>query len=298
MKKYLNEAIIGNKEIKVGLTEKGEIIRINHSNMDFRGLIEFLHMGIKVNDSNIIYLHDDSNNLYRQDYLEDTNILKTEIKNTYFNLLIEQTDFVCLNTNAIIRKYVFINEHEIPLDIKFLVHSKMKTDDNNYVSGKKLENGLLQYAHDYDMAIIANELKCIGHKIHGADEAINSGILEDKDYIGMTNNSAVSFEVGLLNPGEKKEFNIIIFANENNDKNKLEDIEEKISKLGKLDVKKELQTAKTYWRKYVKSHMAINFDVQNVYMAKIQQIYIRTILLFPLLTNQTTGRNFSCNGSR
>ena len=121
-------------------------------------------MGIKINDSNIIYLHEDSNNLYRQEYLEDTNILKTEIKNTYFNLKIEQIDFACLNNNAIIRKYTFINEHDIPLDIKFLAHSKVKTDENNYVSGKKLKNGLLQYAHDYNMAIISNELNFYNYK--------------------------------------------------------------------------------------------------------------------------------------
>lgn len=34
--------------------------------------------------------------MYQQYYTEDTNILNTEIKNTYFNLKITQTDFVLL----------------------------------------------------------------------------------------------------------------------------------------------------------------------------------------------------------
>lgn len=191
MKTYLNDAIIGNKNLKVGLTKNGEIVRIRYPNIDFREFIEFMHMGVKINDSNIIYLHDDPNNTYTQKYLEDTNILKTEIKNTYFNLRMEQIDFVSIGTNCIIRKYVFSNEHEIPLDIKFLVHSKTVTDTNNFVSSKKIEEGLLQYSKDYAIFVLSNDLKLVSHKIHGTDETIISGILQDKDYIGMSNNAAV-----------------------------------------------------------------------------------------------------------
>ena len=36
MKTYRNDAIIGNKEIKAGLTEKGEIVRLRYPNVDYR----------------------------------------------------------------------------------------------------------------------------------------------------------------------------------------------------------------------------------------------------------------------
>lgn len=135
-KTYTNDALIGNKDLKVGLTEKGEIVRIRYPNIDFREFIEYMHMGVKINDSNLIYLHNDINNIYTQHYIEETNVLKTEIKNTYFNLKMIQTDFVSMNNNVIIRKYTFVNEHDIPLDIKFLVHSKMESNDNNFFSAK------------------------------------------------------------------------------------------------------------------------------------------------------------------
>ena len=101
MKTYLNDAIIGNKELKVGLTKKGEIVRICYPNVDFRQFIDFMHMGVKINDSNIIYLNNDSNNVYMQEYVEDTNVLKTEVKNTYFNLRMIQTDFVPVGSNTL-----------------------------------------------------------------------------------------------------------------------------------------------------------------------------------------------------
>lgn len=195
MKPYLNDAIIGNKELKVALTKKGEIIRICHPNVDYKQQIDFLHMGVKINDSAIIYLHDDPNNTYKQEYIEDTNMVKTEIKNTYFNLKMEQTDCVCIGKNVLIRNYVFSNEHEIPLEIHFLVHSKLLSDTNHFVGAMVLENGLLQYSHEDNFAIISNNLELDSHQIHGTNEKIGSGILYDKDYIGMSNNSAVSFEV-------------------------------------------------------------------------------------------------------
>lgn len=98
-------------------------------------------------------------------------MLKTEIKNTYFNLKIIQTDFVSMTSNVIIRKYTFINEHEIPLNIKFLVHSKLISDDNEFVSTKVIENGVMQYSHGYNMAYIGNNVKMDSYKIHGTEEA-------------------------------------------------------------------------------------------------------------------------------
>ena len=63
------------------------------------------NMGVKVNDSAMIYLHSDINNTYKQYYTENTNILNTEILNTYFNLKVLQTDFVCNDKNILVRKY-------------------------------------------------------------------------------------------------------------------------------------------------------------------------------------------------
>lgn len=77
MKKFFNEAIIGNQKMMVTYTDKGEMTRLFYPNIDFKQHLDFFHIGVKINDSQIIYLHDDINNVYEQDYIEDTNILKT-----------------------------------------------------------------------------------------------------------------------------------------------------------------------------------------------------------------------------
>ena len=101
--KSMNDAIIGGKNIVASYSKKGELLRLMYDMPDYRQFVDFFHTGVKINDSNIIYLHQDINNHYKQYYEEDTNVLNTEITNTYFNLKIKQTDFVSLKKNVLIK---------------------------------------------------------------------------------------------------------------------------------------------------------------------------------------------------
>ena len=91
--KFNNDAIIGGKNITASYTKKGELLRLMYPYPDFRNFIDEFLTGVKINDSGLIYLNEDINNQYNQYYTENTNILNTEITNTYFNLHIKQTDF-------------------------------------------------------------------------------------------------------------------------------------------------------------------------------------------------------------
>ena len=107
--KYFNDAIIGGKDITASFTYNGEMLRLMYNMPDFRQFLEYFHTGVKINDSCIIYLHEDQNNRYNQYYTEDTNILNTEIENTYFNLQIKQVDFVSMKNSVLIKRYIFKN---------------------------------------------------------------------------------------------------------------------------------------------------------------------------------------------
>ena len=135
MNKYFNDSVVGNQKIKASFTKTGEMIRLLYGAADYKQFLEFFHIGIKVNDSQIIYLHDDINNVYSQKYLPNTNILQTEIFNNYFKVNISQTDFIPINEKVLIKKYVIRNDNEIDLNINFLVYSKIITDINNDTSG-------------------------------------------------------------------------------------------------------------------------------------------------------------------
>ena len=195
MEKYLNEAIIGNKNVLATFTGKGELQRLYFPGRSIRQYIDFSHIGVKINDSDLIYLHDDINNIYKQYYDVDTNILNTEITNTYFELKILQTDFIPVKENVLVRRYTLINENSIDLNIKFLIHQGILSDTNNFVGCTEIDNGMVQYAHDFMISTFSKEQKTLSHQIHGSFNTIKSGEIWDKDYIGMSNESSVSYDM-------------------------------------------------------------------------------------------------------
>ena len=286
MEKYYNDAIIGNKEITASYTKKGELLRVFYPNTDYRQFVDYFHTGVKINDSNMIYLHDDINNQYEQYFTENTNILNTNILNTYFELNILQTDFVCINKNVIVKKYKFKNKNNIDLNVSFIIHSALLTNDNNQVSGYYVNDSLVQYMHDYTFSICSNN-KVKDSQINNNEANIENGIIWDKDYIGMSNDSSICYDLGTLKPNEEKELDIYITISHGSS---IKEIETKITETKNIDVKKELDKAKKYWEKYVKEHDTIKLPESNTkYMKKLEKIYKRTILLYPLLTNELTG---------
>ena len=288
MEKYLNEGIIGNKNMLVTFSEKGEMLRLSYPNRDSRQYLNYFHTGVKINDSCLIKLHEDINNKYIQYYDTDTNILNTEITNTYFNLKILQTDFVTIKEDILVKKYTFINESNIDLDVKFLIHSELLSDQNNFVSGMKTDTGMIQYAHDFSFATFAKTPKLLSYQINNSINSIGSGIIGGKDYIGMSKDSSISYDIGIIKPEEKKEIEICIVIDVS--KKSMKFFEDEIERIRRIDLNKEYMETKTYWRKYVKSHNGLEQkEPENSYEEKIQAIYKRTILLFPLLTNQSTG---------
>ena len=281
--KYYNDAIIGNKKIIASYTEKGELQRLCYPEVDGRQFIDYFQTGVKINDSNLIYLHQDINNKYSQEYVKNTNILKTNIENTYFNLKIEQTDFALVDKNIIVKKYIFKNNNSVDLDTKFIINSKILSNDLERFGSRIVDKGIIQYNHNYAMAIFSNK-NLYGHKLNDVQSTLQSAVIRDKDYIGMSNEIAISYDIGVIHPGEQQELNIFILVNENHD------IEEKIQKCVKLNTDIEFENVKNYWNLYVENHSKIKIESnKSDFYKKLLEIYNRTILLFPLLINDETG---------
>ena len=285
--KYFNDAIIGNRNLKATFSKRGELLRLYYPNIDFRQFIDEFVVGIKVNDSRFINLVDDINNIYSQNYTEQTNILNTEITNTYFNLKIIQTDFIPVKENVLVKKYKFINNHDIDLNIDLLFHSKLLTSANNSVSGLYSNEALMQYMHDYTLTIFSKN-KPLSYQINNTKANILDGTIGGKDYVGTSFDSGISYNVGNLKPGQETEIEVIMSIYENSKNAK--DIEDEIIRLKKVDFNKHLDGTEKYWRNYLKKHDTINLpEPINEKEKKIKKIYERSILLFPLLYNNETG---------
>ena len=282
--KYFNDSIIGNKNMTISFSKNGELLRLFNQAPDYKQFFEFFHAGVQINDSALIYLHNDINNNFKQFYIEGTNVLTTEIINTYFNLKITQIDFAMVKENVLVRRYHFVNNNTIDLNLKFLTYSKLFTNINNDACGFVKNDALLQYTHDYTVCTFAKE-KISSYQINNAAETIMSGVASGKDYIGMSPDSSIEYDLGVLKPGEERIFNLYIHVSDNSEKNLLNDLDQEIERYRKIDLKKELDDTKKYWRKYLKDHSNIEFKEEG----PLKKIYDRTILLFPLLINEQTG---------
>ena len=178
--KYYNDAIIGNKNLKATFSKRGELLRLYYPNIDFRQFIDEFLVGIRVNDSRLINLANDINNVYSQNYVEQTNILNTEIINTYFNLKIVQTDFIPMNENILVKQYKLINNNNINLDVDLLFHSKLLSDNNNKVSGIYKNQVLMQYIHDYTIAMFSKNVP-LSYQINNTEEIAEEKSIKEKE---------------------------------------------------------------------------------------------------------------------
>ena len=287
MEKYYNDAIIGNQNILASFTKQGEMLRLLYPTRDYKQMIDFFRVGLKINDSRLVYLHDDINNIYMQQYEEDTNILNTEILNTYFNLKVVQTDYASIKENVLVRKYMFTNENTIDLNLNFLVHSSLTSSPENRVSGMCRNDALIQYNHEYMLCTFSKE-KLLSSQINNSKANIEDGKIWDKDYVGMSANSSISYDLGTLKPNETREFELYIFIEDS--KIGLDNLEKTIDRIRKIDFRTEYEAVKKYWKKYVKDHNGLELDLaETPKNRKIKQIYTRTILLYSLLVNHETG---------
>ncbi len=287
MEKYYNDAIIGNQNILASFTKQGEMLRLLYPTRDYKQMIDFFHVGLKINDSRLVYLHEDINNIYMQQYEEDTNILNTEILNTYFNLKVIQIDYASIKENVLVKKYKIINENTIDLNLNLLVHSSLMSSPENRVSGMCKNDALIQYNHEYMLCTFSKE-KLLSSQINNSKANIKDGKIWDKDYIGMSENSSISYDLGVLKPNETCEFELYIFIEDS--KIGLDNLEKTIDRIRKIDFRTEYEAVKKYWKKYVKDHDGLELDLaETPKNRKIKQIYTRTILLYSLLVNHETG---------
>lgn len=282
--KYFNDAILGNDEIVMSLNKKGKLLRLFYPTPDFRQFFKDVDVLFKINDKEIYDVNDDFTSVYKQYYIENTNIVKTEIINSKYNLKVIQTDFCMLNEAVLVRRYEFENLSDKDLSIRTIVHADAITNENVDTSGYFKNDCLIQYNHTAAATFFSN-YPIDKYKVNNMSKDLSLDF-ENKEYIGLSSASTMFLKPVELKAKEIKEIDIYLHLNDNTKMGVLNDLDNEINRIRKINiVDKENETIK-YWEKYVKKYTKHDFKRLT---PKMRQIYVRSILLLDLLYNKQTG---------
>ena len=282
--KYFNDAILGNDEIVMSLNKKGKLLRLFYPTPDFRQFFKDVDIFFKINDKEIYDVNDDFTSVYNQYYVENTNIVKTEITNSKYNLKIIQTDFCMLNEAVLVRRYEFENLSDKDLSIRTIIHADAISNENVDTSGYFKNDCLIQYNHTAAASFFSN-YPIDKFKVNNMAKDLSTDF-ENKEYIGLSSASTMFLKPVELKAKESKEIDIYLHLNDNSKIGVLNDLDNEINRIRKINiVDKEIETRK-YWEKYVKKHT--KHDLKRL-SPKAREIYIRSILLLDLLYNNKTG---------
>ena len=149
---YFNNAIIGNGKVTLGIDTRGKLLRAYFPQPDFKSQISDMYIAFKIYDEmeENEYIHvcgEKYNTDYEQKYVQDTNILKTNMYILNKDISIIQTDFVPLNENMHIRNYEIKNESNKKIIIYPMLHSGITSSIYENSSSMFMQDAIIHYNH-------------------------------------------------------------------------------------------------------------------------------------------------------
>lgn len=280
-KPYLNNAIIGNSKLLTTLSSKGEILRIFWPNIDFSQNLDCFYAGLlfpKLTRTTC-WLHEDMWK-HSQKYLENTNILQTEILNETIGCSIIQTDFALKEKDIIIRNYKIKNTSSRQYEFKFLVYNCFISNPSSLKSSlfDFESDSLVHYSHSRYLAV-ASDHTISGFQLGDAKTGAEKGQLTGIDEIIVTGDTAFMLDEKSLEPGEEAEINLYIVLAKN-----LSKIQKDVLWVKAQSVQELLSKTEQYWKKFITEAKPYPALPDN-----IKRLYNRSLLTFRLVCDEITG---------
>lgn len=288
---YLNNAIVGNGRVTVGLDEMGRILRMYYPSPDYKNILKELEVAFKIGEEYIHVCGTDYDTIYNQKYVENTSILKTEMYISGQKVKIVQTDFAPINENVYIRYYEITNEGQEKITVEPMIHSAIYKNFNDGASSYILQDALIHYNHEYNIAVFSKD-SIEKYKVNDSerkDDILN--YFEDlehieNEYVGLSNASTIACKKIEIIPSETVMFPVYIYLNKYEEGKNIFEIESEIIRIKKINVKDREKETKRHWEKLVQErtkHDLTKFSLKEI------ETYTRSIILLEMLRNAKTG---------
>mgnify|MGYP001029164365 CR=1 FL=1 len=281
-KSYINNAVVGNGSMLGCISETGELIRLYWPEIDHPQHIEKMLTGFfDANISNSTMWFSEGDHETTQNYIKDTNILRTTVKISKLSLEVVQTDFCIPDKHVLVRHYSVKNIGAKSSHIKMGLasHTISHTFDLGNTMFDFSTDTLIHYRHGNYWAIASDlEVKQfqIGNNPFGS---LWDGYLNGIDSIGMSPDGALLWDFGTIAPGQEKCITVhLVFSHS---MNSLKDLIQDVKNIGYNEL---LGFTKQYWLDFL--NKTLNIDSGD---EEINKVYKRSLLLFKLMSDKNTG---------
>lgn len=281
-KSYYNNAITGNSSMLVCLSERAELLRLFWPNIDYLQQFDKLLCGVFIKDkiASTVWLNDPRCE-HRQEYFQDTNIVKSTIINQFDGYKVLIYDFVHPNNDVFIRRFAIQNISSEQRELGFTSFSAATSSDPDIVCSMfDFSNEALIHYRSNNYVSISSDIPTTGFQIgNNANEAAIDTYLFGKDDIGMMKDAALLWELGSFQINETKYFNLYIGASST-----LKGCKSLIKESKKLGAATMLDETDRYWKSFLN-----NANIIKSGNIMLDDLYKRSLLVFRLMYDKKSG---------
>ena len=281
-KSYYNNAITGNSAMLATFSDRAELLRLFWPNIDFIQQFDKLLCGIYIKNINgsTVWLNDHRCD-HSQEYLPDTNIVKSTVTNYFDGYRAVIYDFVHPDKDVLVRKCEIENLSSEPRELGFVVFSA-SADANPDVAGAMFDfrnEALLHYRSNNYISVFSDIPVCGFQLGNNANDAAAGTYLFGKDHIGMMKDAAVCWELGSFSKNQTKTFNLFISAARS-----LKEGKALIRDCKSLGAAQLFSATQKYWKEYINDSRQVNTGI-----GLLDDLYKRSLLVFKLMHDKKSG---------
>lgn len=282
MKSFFNHAVIGNSRVLATLNKKSQFLRVFWPNVDNAQHIDKMQLGIYFPGmSDTMHWIESDDWHYLQYYVDDTNILKTVITSSTYNIKITMTDLVTIDKDIITRNIEFENISAQPINLNFGLYCSgifNKLDMQSSIFDFDSDS-IVFYKHNNYMFISADK-DCKQFQLtNNPFEACSRLFLYGVEDYSLSAEGAAIWEIGELKPNDKLDLNLYIaFGHDINITRK------QIKAIKKVSYNNLFNNVKKYWLDFLKSTRQVNTGIFD-----LDSLYKRSILTIKLMCDENTG---------
>jgi glucoamylase len=281
-KSYYNNAITGNSSMLACFSEKAELLRLFWPNIDYLEQFDKMLLGIfeKTKTGSTVWLNDNKCD-HHQEYLVDTNIIKTTITNFFDGYRIVLYDFVYPHLDVLVRRLEVENLHSEPREFSVVSFSAAASSDSEMPGSVfDFKNEALIHYRPGNYIALTSDIPAYQFQIgNNANDAAVNTYLYGKDEIGMMKDAAVSWDLGCFAANETKVFSIYICAGDS-----LRSCKSLIRQTKSIGSQAMLKNTEQYWKDFLSSTKPIRSG-----NSLLDDLYKRSLLVFRLMHDKTTG---------